>query len=222
MAPPAPPKKKRQRQKRDIASARERTEEKERKEKTYAKAVKWCIDNECKARKAFNSGLFEGVTYSTLKRRLADHKADARKASKSTILTEQEEKDLVEWMQEKNREHGGVGRQAVCVKICQMLELRRTMRRLNFDRKYDALSANAITALNNGGPSECSPPPRTLPITDCPKYPSLLCMRPLAPGAPAHVDAPPPRLSLSLSLSLSLFLSLFSVPTHRQRLVPTF
>lgn len=152
MAPAREAPKPKIRLRRDGPSLIARTKQKAALEETYSEAVTWCRAQGCSARKALSSGLFdEGLSRSTLQRRLKD---DMRKANTTSILTTNEENDLVEWVQEKNREHGGVGRQDVAVKICQMLEVRQAMRRLNFDKKYEALSKNANVALKNGGPSE--------------------------------------------------------------------
>ena len=152
-----PPKaKKKKRLPRDTASLAARGKAKAAIEHTYSKAVAWCLEKNCGAQRAVKSGLFEGITRSTLKRRLEKHDSDDPERSKrNAILTPREERDLVEWLVAKNREHAGVGRSGAATKIVEILEARQAMRRLNFQKKYDPLSKSALTALKNGGPSTC-------------------------------------------------------------------
>lgn len=106
MAPAREAPKPKVRLRRDGPSLIARTKQKAALEETYSEAVTWCLAQGCSTRKALSSGLFdEGLSRSTLQRRLKD---DMRKANTTSILTTNEENDLVEWVQEKNREHGGV------------------------------------------------------------------------------------------------------------------
>jgi hypothetical protein len=142
---PVKPKK----QRRDKKSLGDKCKAKIALEQTYSEAVAWCIENDVGARKCESSGKFPSLKYATLQRRLID---SPEVAKKSAVLTPLEERELVEFLVESNKEKKGLGRKATNVVVVHMLETRHAMRRMNWLKKYSELSACAHRALRNGGP----------------------------------------------------------------------
>ena len=148
-----PPKKKAEKPPRDNKSLSDQTNPKEALEQTYVEAVAHCITNGWGARRCESSEMFPTLKYSTLQRRLESALRNAPElAKKSALLTPPEERALVEYLVEMNQERAGLGRKGTNLKIVQMLDNRVLMRRLNFNKKYEPLSACAEHALKNGGP----------------------------------------------------------------------
>lgn len=117
----------------------------------YAEAVAWCKANKKGAKAAMNTGLFPLVTSSQkLHSRLKGKVDDMKYQAGTRILTEEEERQLVDWMIRSSEDNAVATKDQVDVEIVRMLGRRQVERTKSRHRKGAPLSQPALKVLNSG------------------------------------------------------------------------
>ena len=122
-----------------------------RKEQQIKAAVDWCKENGKRGKAALNTGNFPLIkNRGTIDRRL-DGKVKNAKKEHLRILLPEEERQIVDYIKNKNRAHQGLSKKQVSELIIDILKIRHHINmKSKGGRKFAKLSTNAKNVISKG------------------------------------------------------------------------